>query len=77
MFAVLFLLSLVTSEWMVQRDAMSAFYLLPFRAWELLAGSFAAYYLQNNQQSELNPKMLQIGSLAGLLMILVAMFFLR
>lgn len=75
MFAVLFLLSLVTSEWMVQRDAMSAFYLLPFRAWELLAGSFAAYYLQNNQQSELNPKMLQIGSLAGLLMILVAMFF--
>jgi peptidoglycan/LPS O-acetylase OafA/YrhL len=36
--------SLVLAEWAVRDHATAAFYLLPTRAWELLAGSFLAAY---------------------------------
>jgi peptidoglycan/LPS O-acetylase OafA/YrhL len=36
------LVSLGFSEWMVRRDPAWAFYLLPFRAWEMLLGAFLA-----------------------------------
>lgn len=40
--AVIFVLSLIASELMVRHSPEAAFYLLPFRAWELLAGSLLA-----------------------------------
>lgn len=36
------LLSLALAEWLVRRDPVAAFYLLPTRAWELLLGSMLA-----------------------------------
>ena len=39
---VLALLSLLASEWALQRWAVASFFLAPFRAWELLAGSLLA-----------------------------------
>lgn len=40
--AVLSILSLFASEWVVRRSPDSAFFLLPFRAWELFAGAICA-----------------------------------
>lgn len=50
----------------------SNFYLIPSRAWELLAGSLVAIYLVKHEQP--SGSMNQIGSLAGLLLILAAIF---
>lgn len=41
--ASLFLLSLAGSEWMLSQDPNQAFYMLPWRAFELLAGSLLAF----------------------------------
>lgn len=43
--AVLFLVSLGTATWGVLHYSTVAFYILPTRAWELLAGTMAAYWL--------------------------------
>jgi peptidoglycan/LPS O-acetylase OafA/YrhL len=44
--AVTSLLSLVSSEWMQRSDPTGNFFLAPSRAWELMAGSMAAYWVQ-------------------------------
>ena len=36
-------LSLVASQYILQKDAAAAFYLLPYRAWELLLGAYIAF----------------------------------
>lgn len=43
------ILSLVLAEWGSQNYATANFYLLPTRAWELLAGSLVALHLHNRQ----------------------------
>ncbi|MCB1506294.1 MAG: acyltransferase [Hyphomicrobiaceae bacterium] len=40
--AVVAVASLLAAEWQLNRDPSAAFYLLPFRAWELLVGSLLA-----------------------------------
>ncbi len=37
-------LSLVASQYILQKDAAAAFYLLPYRAWELLLGAYIAFF---------------------------------
>ena len=44
--SVLFIISLLLSEWLLNYDSKANFYLLPSRAWELLAGSIAAFITQ-------------------------------
>ncbi|MDE1993217.1 MAG: acyltransferase [Rhizobiaceae bacterium] len=68
---ILFVASLVASAWMVEHSQSAAFYLLPFRAWELLLGSLVA----------LNPLPRKIAALPketlvalGLALIAVAVF---
>ncbi|WP_373767808.1 acyltransferase family protein [Glaesserella sp.] len=71
---VIAVVSLIAAEWMVHRTPMSAFYLLPFRAWELLAGSLIACYFQHYKQSEQSKMANQLGSLAGMALLLIAIF---
>lgn len=72
---ILAISSLVYAQWTISRDQAASFFLLPSRAWELLAGCLAALCLGNAstwpgmkswQQSAL--------ALAGIMMILAAVF---
>lgn len=42
MFILLFIASLAWAQWLLTRDATASFYLLPSRAWELMAGAALA-----------------------------------
>ncbi|KLT72938.1 hypothetical protein PL75_05440 [Neisseria arctica] len=66
--------SLISAQWAVQKYPSAAFYLLPFRAWELLAGSFIAFYFARYDRSRQSEALNQWGSLLGLLLILAAIF---
>lgn len=46
-----FVISLAMAQWGAYNKPSATFYLLPTRAWELLIGSFAAFYLQNRTVS--------------------------
>lgn len=46
-----FVISLATAQWGAYNRPTATFYLLPTRAWELLVGSFAAFYLQKRTVS--------------------------
>jgi len=72
MFTVL--LSLGLTEWGWRYFAEGNFYLIPFRAWELMIGVLTAFYLFYKPQ----PKGLicHLGSLLGLVLILLAIFLL-
>jgi peptidoglycan/LPS O-acetylase OafA/YrhL len=62
--------SLVWANISYANDPTSTFYLLQFRAWELLAGSFAAIALSRREK----PYSSQSLSLLGLAMLLVSIF---
>ena len=68
------LLSLGLTEWGWRYFAEGNFYLIPFRAWELMIGALAAFYLFYNPQP--TGWICHLGSLLGLLLIVVALFFL-
>ena len=71
--AVLALLSFGASAWATDVMPSAAFYLLPFRAWELLSGALAAFYLNGQREEPVLPKPIsQFAGLAGLLMIVCA-----
>lgn len=67
---LLALVSLLAAEWGWRTVPSANFYLLPFRAWELLAGALVAIWMQNRSGPLANNPL----SLAGLLMILVSIF---
>lgn len=66
-------LSLVAAEWGARNAEWAAFYLLPFRAWELLLGSLVAIHLHRTPTRPSGPRN---GLLAGigLAMIVWAVF---
>ena len=66
--------SLLAAEWFVSHSPMLSFYWLPFRAWELLAGSLSACYLRRYSQENHGAILNQIGSLAGLGLLLLGIF---
>jgi peptidoglycan/LPS O-acetylase OafA/YrhL len=68
---ILFVASLVASAWMVERSQSAAFYLLPFRAWELLLGSLVAVNPLPQRIADL-PKEALVA--LGLALIAVAVF---
>ena len=67
--SVLFIISLLLSEWLLNYDSKANFYLLPSRAWELLAGSIAAFIAQKRSIKKNN-----ILALVGLSAIFFSIF---
>ena len=68
-----FVISLATAQWGAYNKPAATFYLLPTRAWELLIGSFAAFYLQ--KRSVTAPLWVSNAlSAVGLLAILYGVF---
>ena len=67
--AVTSVLSLVASEWMQRSDPTGNFFLAPSRAWELMAGSMAAYWVQYRR-----PVPNDLLALLGLVLIVSAIF---
>lgn len=62
-------LSLLLSEWGWRNDPTTNFYLIPTRAWELFAGSIAAFIVQKNGVQKNN-----LLALSGLAAILFSIF---
>ena len=65
---------LVLSQLALNIDKNAAFYLLPFRVWELTIGAMVAL-IHRKQFVDLNDKILNLLSLSGLLLIIVPVFF--
>ena len=71
---VAFVLSLGLAQVLVTKDASFAFYMLPTRAWELLAGSFVALALHRFPDLSRGTVWAQGGSLLGLGLVLFSIF---
>ncbi|PSJ79453.1 acyltransferase family protein [Neisseria iguanae] len=67
-------ISFLASEWALSRYQIAVFYLLPFRAWELMAGSLAAVYLRRYSLQQKKFAVNQWGSLLGLLLVILPVF---
>lgn len=68
------LLSLTLAQTKVAIEPMMTFFLLPTRAWELLIGALAAFYLAE-RTSEPNARIANVASMVGMTMIFYAVFF--
>ncbi|WP_277961850.1 acyltransferase family protein [Pseudomonas sp. RIT-To-2] len=69
----LLLVSLALSVWAVRHDPSAAFFLLPMRAWELLAGALLA--VTPIAASRQAPWVYQLASLVGVAMLVAATVF--
>lgn len=67
-------ISLGLAEWGWRHDASGNFYLLPSRAWELMAGAGCALYLRYKPQP--NATLRQVFSLSGLGLLLISLIWL-
>lgn len=65
----LLLTSLLTAEWMSRTNPDAAFFLLPFRGWELLLGALVAVYHFDANKATLTSRQNEAGSLLGLALI--------
>ena len=72
--AVVALISLAAAHWGSTRFPVATFYLLPARAWELLAGSLIAFLLAERCELPSTPALRESLGLAGLALIVVAVF---
>ena len=70
MIVVMAVISLLLSEWGWRNKSIANFYLAPTRAWELFAGSIAAFMVQKKGVQKNNPL-----SVLGLSMIVFSIFF--
>ena len=66
-------LSLIFCEWAWRNAPEANFFLAPSRVWELMAGVFCAFYLQQSREPQ--KLVSQLGSLAGLLMLVYSIVF--
>jgi peptidoglycan/LPS O-acetylase OafA/YrhL len=69
-----FIASLGAAQWASHANPEAAFYLLPTRGWELLVGSFAAFYVAQNNGKNFNKLVGELGGWLGLALILYAIF---
>lgn len=67
----LFVSSLALAQWGAYNSPTAAFYLLPFRGWEILMGALSAFYLMTPSISVL-PQLQNLTSSIGLFLILFA-----
>lgn len=70
----LMLASFCLATWSITQYPEVAFYILPTRAWELLAGALTAYCLIYRPEFNRDPLLRQGLSLAGLVMIIFSVF---
>lgn len=69
------MVSLAISEQGATNESSATFYLLHARAWELLVGSFIAFYFSWRPRSDTGPKSInQVATLLGVLLIGYAIF---
>ena len=66
-------ISLATAQWGSVNEPTFTFFMLPTRGWELLIGSFIAFYSDENKVNHIRS-VSQALSVAGLLLILYAVF---
>lgn len=74
--ALLLMSSLYFANLKISENPMSAFYFLPYRAWELLIGALIANYEFSNKRKISNYWALQIFSLLGGALVFFSIFFL-
>lgn len=67
-------ISLVGASWGVVAKPDFTFFMLPTRGWELLLGSFVAFYFERVNYQESTKTANQVGSILGLLLISLAIF---
>jgi peptidoglycan/LPS O-acetylase OafA/YrhL len=72
--SVVALISISLAQWGATHMPLATFFMLPTRFWELLIGSFIAFYFASKQFSPHSLKLSNVASLVGLLTILYAMF---
>lgn len=68
------LASLALADWGASRYPAATFFLLHTRAWELALGAFTAFWFARPQRPAIDHRIGEIGSGAGLLLILYAVF---
>ncbi len=66
--------SLILSQLAISISPAGAFYLLPTRGWELLVGAFVSFAEAGRGRVNTSAQVNQAGSLAGLALLLIAMF---
>jgi peptidoglycan/LPS O-acetylase OafA/YrhL len=69
-----FVFSIGLAQWAAYAKPSAAFFLLPTRGWELMIGSFAAFYLAQNNSKEFGKVFSEIGALLGLGLISYSVF---
>lgn len=72
--AIIFFLSLGVAQWAVHTHPTAAFYLLPTRGWELLAGVFTAFFLRYQSAERTASIAVQVASAIGIGLIGYAVF---
>jgi peptidoglycan/LPS O-acetylase OafA/YrhL len=72
--AIFALVSLALAQWLSTVAPSDAFYLLPTRSWELLIGTFIAFYFSNKNRVHLSKSAGEVGGLAGLALLTYAVF---
>jgi len=70
--ALIFVLSLGYAQMIVHDQPMTAFYLLPTRAWEIMIGAFCAFYLTRPNRPELPKSVENVLGLVGAGLIVVS-----
>jgi peptidoglycan/LPS O-acetylase OafA/YrhL len=70
--SLVFVASLLLAEWSTTAKPAAAFYLLPTRAWEMLIGAFAAFYLSQSNPVKSRIIIKEIGGWIGLSFIIYA-----
>ena len=71
---IIFFISFSLAQWGTQAKPSSAYFLLLARGWELLVGSFAAFFLSQKKISEFRGSLSEIGGWIGFALILYAIF---
>ena len=72
----IFIVSFLSAITRLGTSSTGAFFLLPYRAWELMAGAIVALYRVGDKPSlEANPKLQKSAANLGLLMIIFAIIF--
>lgn len=74
--SVILLCSLSLSIWMSGKNSAANFYLLPFRAWELLAGAILVFIIEKYDPKQIRGWMGEVLFALGLLAILLSIFLL-
>lgn len=71
---LLFVVSMIAAVWGAAHVPTMAFYALPTRAWEIMLGVFAAYYLAHNKVDDCARSRNQVLSLVGVILIVAPVF---